>query len=226
MKVTSYLKVIICVCTILCGCDEHKSSLNLKKSQKSDTDYLSPYKEWYFSFIIPRSLPALPTYLELLDTDGIAYHFETLDWPQGESIGKWNEHNGYGTPAFNKAKNPPQYILFCWDSVIDKKTYETKITFYSDTWLKMITPEPEWSDKSKNYYHRYMIISLAPEGKARVWLEDHGKQDLLLTTPKISTVSGKDLTFCKDKTKHPNGYKYYGETSEFIKNKKYPYGVW
>jgi hypothetical protein len=31
---------------------------------------------------------------------------------------------------------------------------------------------------------------------------------------------------CKNITGHPNGFTYYGDTPEFIKGKKYPYGVW
>ncbi|HHT0450427.1 TPA: DUF2931 family protein, partial [Klebsiella michiganensis] len=31
---------------------------------------------------------------------------------------------------------------------------------------------------------------------------------------------------CKGVTGHPDGYIYYGETPDFIKDKKYPYGNW
>ncbi|WP_139497895.1 DUF2931 family protein, partial [Escherichia coli] len=54
---------------------------------------------------------------------GIYYQFRTLDStiPVSTTIGQWQENLSGGMTAFNKAKNPPMSIHFCWDSVIDKK---------------------------------------------------------------------------------------------------------
>ncbi|WP_241373898.1 DUF2931 family protein, partial [Escherichia coli] len=56
---------------------------------------------------------------------GIYYQFRTLDStiPVSTTIGQWQENLSGGMTAFNKAKNPPMSIHFCWDSVIDKKEY-------------------------------------------------------------------------------------------------------
>ncbi|MDY0995980.1 DUF2931 family protein [Pantoea agglomerans] len=34
---------------------------------------------------------------------------------------------------------PPQVIQFCWDSIIDKKVYETTLVFSSETKNKILT---------------------------------------------------------------------------------------
>ncbi|WP_374058693.1 DUF2931 family protein [Salmonella bongori] len=47
-------------------------------------------------------------------------------------------HRSLRILSFNKAKNPPQFIPFCWDSVIDKKAYETRITFSVTVWKMTI----------------------------------------------------------------------------------------
>ncbi|EGA5129139.1 DUF2931 family protein, partial [Salmonella enterica] len=170
-------------------------------------------------------------YVELLDTDGIFYRFRSLDSTNSdwESVGGWYTKSGFGIPSFNKAKNPPQFIHFCWDSVIDKKVYETRITFSGTVWKMMLTPYPSVGDPHENDYHRFMLIGLAPEGKVRVWLENDNKPNIPLTGEKvilIETISGKDLKMCKNITNHPDGYIYYGDTPDFIKGKKYPYGEW
>ncbi|MEA5169593.1 DUF2931 family protein, partial [Enterobacter sichuanensis] len=43
------------------------------------------------------------------------------------SVGTWSQHAGKGTSPFNKASSPPQVMQFCWDSIIDKKVYETTL---------------------------------------------------------------------------------------------------
>ena len=196
------------------------------KAQGQHDNINPPWDKWYFTFSTPKALPAQVTLVKLLDTDGYGYVFQTIDQPQGDSVGKWDTHNGLGFSPFNKANSPPQMIKFCWDSIIDKKVYETTLFFAPVTQQKMISSEPAWSNPKEIYYFRYMVIGLAPEGKVRVWLKNNGDPDLLQTSTKITTVSGKDLDMCKNITKHPDGYVYYGDTPDFIKGKKYPYGNW
>ncbi len=215
MKTTQALVLLSIV--LVAGCSQ---------KEVHSTQYKAPYNEWYFTFTTPKALPAQVTWLKMLDVEGYAYNFNTLDQPQGSSIAQWGRKKGRSTPAFNKAKNPPQFIQFCWDSIIDKKTYETTIFFADDTLKKMITPEPYWNNPKETYYHKYMIIGLAPEGKVRVWLENNGDSDILQTTPKIKTVSGNALDMCKGITNFPNGYNYTERTNDFIKDKTYPYGNW
>ncbi|TQI81191.1 hypothetical protein FHU10_3905 [Serratia fonticola] len=185
-----------------------------------------PYDVWYFTFTTPKLLPAQVTLLKLLDTKGYVYGFNTVDQPQGRSVGQWAKKKGRSIPAFNKVKSLPQAMQFCWDSIIDKKVYETTILFDKSIQEKMETPEPYWNDPKEDYYHRYMIIGLAPEGKVKVWLENNGAPDILLTTAQITTVSGEQLDMCKDVTNFPEGYEYTTKTKEFIKDKVYPYGSW
>ncbi|MEB6106811.1 DUF2931 family protein, partial [Escherichia coli] len=37
----------------------------------------------------------------------------------------------------------PVRMTVCWDSVIDKKAYETEIWFSRDTWQQMLTAYPD-----------------------------------------------------------------------------------
>ena len=89
-----------------------------------------PYGLWGFVFFTPKALPARVTYVGIIDEKKDLYSFRTLDQVNGDysSIRKWD--NRYMNFAqFNKARHPPVAMLFCWDSIIDKKTYETHIIF-------------------------------------------------------------------------------------------------
>ncbi|EGX7609483.1 DUF2931 family protein, partial [Salmonella enterica] len=163
--------------------------------------------------------------------DGILYRYRMLGSTNASSasVGKWNEEVMGIHSDFNKAKNPPQAMHFCWDSIIDKKVYETWITFGYPVWEMMLTPYPSPWDASIQEYHRYLLIGLAPEGRVRVWLVNNGKPNTRLTEDKdivVETVSGEKLAMCKGVTRFSRGYKYIKETENFIKDKKYPYGNW
>jgi Protein of unknown function (DUF2931). len=218
------IKVILFIFILVSGAD-------VSVSGKELTSLIAPYDEWYFNFFYPYALPAEVTYVELLDTGAYFYQFRAPDAtrPSSETIGTWRNDLRAGLSPFNKAKNPPQFIHFCWDSVIDKKVYETRITFSGAVWKMMLTPYPSVLDPREDEYHRSMLIGLAPEGKVRVWLEDYRKSNILITGDKvitIKTVSGDQLELCKGKTVYSHGYSYIQETLDFIKDKKYPYGEW
>ena len=228
-------KSVLLAALLVSGC-----AFATDKADKSTelSSLLAPYDEWYFDFAYPKALPAVVTYAELLDTDSILYRYRTLDGTNSSdsSVGSWGDSIGYGIPSFNKAKNPPRFIHFCWDSVIDKRVYETTITFGSKVWEMMLIPYFAPYDeiqtayhngaKGEQRYHQFMVIGLAPEGKVRVWLQNSRKPNIELTDILVETVSGNKLEMCKNITRHPDGYIYYGEIPEFIKGKKYPYGKW
>ena len=200
-------------------------SVNACASEKSNS-LKTPWDKWYFAFTTPKALPAQVTLLKLLDVDGYASTYWTIDQPQGISVGKWSERNSAGNTQFNKADRLPQIMIFCWDSIIDKKTYQSTLFFTHDTWAKMISPYPDVLEPGKNAYRQTMLIGLAPEGKVRVWLRQYGHSDIPLNDTKITTVSGKDLDMCKGVTKSDFSYGYDEDILGFIKNKKYPYGSW
>ncbi|ECH9699119.1 hypothetical protein CUR65_14240 [Salmonella enterica subsp. enterica serovar Legon] len=205
--------------------------LSVTATSKELTSLLAPYDEWYFNFFYPNALPAKVNYVELLDTDGILYRYRALDStiPSSTTVAEWEDDLSVGMASFNKAKNPPQAMHFCWDSIIDKKVYETWITFGYPVWEMMLTPYPSPWDASIQEYHRYLVIGLAPEGRVRVWLVNNGKPNTRLTEDKdivVETVSGEKLVMCKGVTRFSRGYKYIKETEDFIKDKKYPYGNW
>lgn len=186
----------------------------------------APFDEWYFTFSTPKALPAQVTLVKLIDVNGYGKVFRTIDQPQGQSVGTWGQHAGKGTSPFNKASSPPQVIQFCWDSIIDKKVYETTLVFSSETKDKMLSTEPSNYSPEETYYFQYMVIGLAPEGKVRVWLKNNGRPNLEQTGTEITTVSGKELDMCKGVTESDFSYGYDDDTIDFIKNKKYPYGTW
>lgn len=183
--------------------------------------------EWRFNFFTPQALPAVVTFAVILDADGGASRFMTLDSTKAlyDVVGEWNDRARALNGHWNHIKYPPKQFFFCWDSVIDKKVYETYLTLPDSVVEKMRSP----SGKNDPYHNTYntVQIGLAPEGKVAVWLNGIGFEPNYRVTPSaLKTVSGDKLELCKGVTKHPNGYKYYGDTPDFIKGKVYPYGVW
>lgn len=116
------------------GCSPHQSH-PLQSKQAASGDWTLPYAKWFFLFITPRELPSMVNHARVIDTDGYLYTFNTLDptsWDPG-SVDRWPENaHGFGG-QFNNVKNPPQYIVFCWDSYIDQQTYETSAVFGPET---------------------------------------------------------------------------------------------
>ncbi len=148
--------------------------------------------------------------------------------PEGKIVGQWRDNLRVGVLSFNKAKNPPMSIHFCWDSVIDKKVYETWITLAGEVWKLMLTLYSPPGGGSEKYYLRYLLIGLAPEGKIGVWLEKPDKPNIRLTDKQIliETVSGEKMEMCNGRSAYKHGYSYPESTKNFIKDKKYPYGNW
>ncbi|EGH6512619.1 DUF2931 family protein, partial [Salmonella enterica subsp. enterica serovar Orion] len=217
MKIQSGVTTILMLTLLLCA------EIPVQAADKKLTSLLAPYDEWYFNFFYPNALPADVTYVELLDTDGILYRYRALDGtiPSSTTVAEWEDDLSVGMASFNKAKNPPQAMHFCWDSVIDKKVYETWITFGYPVWEMMLTPYPSPWDTGVQEYHRYLLIGLAPEGRVRVWLENTKKPNTRLTEDKdivVETVSGEKLAMCKGVTRFSRGYKYIKETEDFIKD--------
>ena len=81
----------------------------------------TPWDKWYIAFTTPKALPAQVTLLKLLDADGYASTYRTIDQSRGISVGKWSERNSAGSTQFNKADRLPQIIMFCGNSIIDEK---------------------------------------------------------------------------------------------------------
>lgn len=185
-----------------------------------------PFGKLGFAFFTPKALPADVTYVGFIDDKKVIYSFKTLDSVDDySSVGQWDKRY-MRFAQFDKARHPPVTMLFCWDSVIDKKTYETRITFPESMRKKMYISTGIDMFGEKAWYST-ILFGLAPEGKVRVWLQNTAGSDNLPIEPtKISTLSGDRLDGCKGITQHPNGYLYFGETPEFIKDKTYPYGEW
>ena len=185
-----------------------------------------PYGEWDFAFFTPKALYAEVTQAMVIDEKGVVYTFRTLDavQPSAITVGAWNNEVRRHA-QFNQARHPPVMMLFCWDSVIDKKTYETRIVFPASLKSRMLTPTGQ--DSYGTTWYDTLLIGLAPEGRVRIWLQNSGIGDNLPVEPqRLTTLSGDRLDDCKGITQHPYGYAYYGKTPEFIKGKTYPYGEW
>ncbi|BBE77708.1 MULTISPECIES: DUF2931 family protein [Phytobacter] len=186
-----------------------------------------PYGKWQFAFFTPHALPADVTRALIIDSEDVVYTFGTLDRVPGYpgTIGTWNNRVRMHA-HFNKARHPPAMMLFCWDSVIDKKTYETRIVFHRSIHDTMMTPTGK--DRLGNTaWYKTLLIGLAPEGKVRIWLQNSAAGDNLPVEPRrLTTLSGDKLDACKGITNHSQGYGYTKTTREFIKDKTYPYGRW
>ncbi|MCS3433647.1 DUF2931 family protein [Klebsiella sp. BIGb0407] len=225
MAIKKGLFIVILLLSVT-GCTTGYSSS--VASDKTEWGYKKlPYKEWKFLFIYPWALPALATQALMIDGAGYKTTFQYIDTtrPSRVSVGHWNNHLGSTEAYYNKGKALPLALRFCWDSVIDKKSYETLIFFKQGTWDQMTMPyiDKRWDE---TYYRSIMIIGLAPGGKVSVWLGDRANPVVAQTDAKITTVSGEEMKMCKGVTKHPDGYVYYGDTPDFIKDKTYPYGNW
>ncbi|WP_421504504.1 DUF2931 family protein [Erwinia rhapontici] len=185
--------------------------------------------EWKFNFFTPKALPALVTFAAVLDAGNIDYRFNTLDYtPALDSVvGEWNERSRAANGHWNRTKSPPRHILFCWDSVIDKKVYETHLTFPWDIVDKMRKPSVHKDYLGKAAYYDSVQIGLAPEGKVAVWVNGIGFEHNYRITPSVlKTLSGDKLDICKGITKSDFSYGYDEDIKDFIKGKKYPYGNW
>lgn len=185
--------------------------------------------EWKFNFFTPKALPALVTFVVIIDANNRVSRFVTLNSTPDldKVIGEWNDHSRAPGGYWNHVKHPPKQFFFCWDSVIDKKVYETRLTL-SDAIVEKMRRPSRYKDYLGNTAHYdHIQIGLAPEGKVAVWLRGIGFEPNYRVTPSVlKTVSGDKLELCRGVTKHPNGYKYYGDTPNFIKGKTYPYGNW
>jgi hypothetical protein len=186
-------------------------------------------REWRFNFFTPKALPALVTFAAILDTNMIDYRFNTLDSTASldKVIGKWNDQSRAPSGHWNRIKSPPIHIIFCWDSIIDKKVYETHISFPKSIQDKMSKPSELKDYLGNTAYYDTVQIGLAPEGRIAVWLRGIGMEPNYRVTPSaIKTVSGDQLKVCKGVTRFSNGYEYGEDTKAFIKGKTYPYGSW
>ncbi|BBU12304.1 T6SS immunity phospholipase A1-binding lipoprotein Tli1-EAEC [Escherichia coli] len=211
---------------LLTGCNSVSS--RYADLDKTEWGYKKlPYDEWKFLFIYPKALPALATQALMVDGEGYKTTYQYLDntEPSQVSVGRWNDHLGATESYYNKGKALPLMLRFCWDSIIDKKSYETLIFFKKGTWEQMVTPyaDNRWNE---TYYRSTMIIGLAPEGKVRVWLGDRGNPVVPQLDAKITTVSGDKMKMCKGVTKSDFSYGYDEDIKEFIRDKTYPYGNW
>ncbi|KFC09191.1 hypothetical protein GTGU_01130 [Trabulsiella guamensis ATCC 49490] len=214
--------------TVMTGC-HYPASHPLQSRQAAEGDWTLPYKEWRFDFFTPFALYATVTYVQIIDVEGYLNQFFTLDSAEDDPNvqGTWSQTTGSTYLSFNKVKSLPQYMLFCWDSIIDKKTYETSILFSPKTWQRMKTPADHTSYSGRTVWYDTLLIGLAPEGKVRLWLDDVNRYPNIPVTPaQMITRSGKEMKFCQGITEHPNGYVYFGDTPGFIKGKTYPYGSW
>lgn len=185
--------------------------------------------EWKFNFFTPQALPAMVTFVAILDAGGTDYRFNTLDSTKAlyGVVGEWNERARALNGHWNHVKQPPRHILFCWDSLIDEKVYETRLTLPDAVVDKMRKPSVYKDYQGNIGYYDNIQIGLAPEGKIAVWLRGIGSQPNYRVTPSVlKTVSGDKLELCKGITRSDFSYGYDKDIIEFIKGKAYPYGNW
>ncbi|NNS05701.1 DUF2931 family protein [Erwinia sp. JH02] len=186
-------------------------------------------KEWKFNFFTPKALPALVTFVVVQDAAGTVYQFNTLNSTpdMDDVIDEWNDSSRAPGGHWNHVEKPPKHIIFCWDSVIDKKVYETHLTFPWDIVDKMRKPSVHKDYLGKAAYYDSVQIGLAPEGKVAVWVNGIGFEHNYRITPSVlKTLSGDKLDICKGITKSDFSYGYDEDIKDFIKGKKYPYGNW
>jgi hypothetical protein len=208
------------------------SSCKASEPQTPEETGEMPYGKWDFAFFTPKALPAVVTRAMIIDSEKVVSSYRTLDsTPEDpDTLGGWN-NRVRSHAQFNKARHPPVSMLFCWDSIIDKKTYETQIIFQPSLREKMLTPTGKDRHGDTAWYNT-LLLGLTPEGKVRIWLQTSGGGENVLVEPKkITTLSGDKLDACKNVPTRidfnysiPDGYDQ--DIKDFIKGKIYPYGEW
>lgn len=201
-----------------------------KTSAFNQGNYTLPFNQWGFVFFTPKFLRALVTDAIVVDTTGRMYRFHTLDMSGDDfdSKGTWNKfYNGHY--FFNTVKQPapPQYIVFCWDSWVDKKHYETSMFFLEPVWRRMMAPTGHKTYLGETYWYDTLLIGLAPGGTVRVWFRDVEQYPNVPVQPtNLKTLYGDKLNVCKGISQNIFSKDIAPDTEEFIKGKKYPYGEW
>src|SRR5471030_918999 len=96
--------------------------------------YKLPYKHWQFNFFYSKELPAVVTFAFFDDGEmwRTAYRYVDATRPSHLSVGKWSNSMGTFGAYYNQAKALPVIMRVCWDSLIDKKAYETEVRFGRD----------------------------------------------------------------------------------------------
>jgi len=219
-------RYILAMILAITGCVAQKK-YPLQSKQAASGDWTLPYGEWSFSFVTPRDLMADTNHVRIIDTDGYLYTYYMLDQTaqSPDSIDKWSSAVHGPSINFNKVKKPPQYIVFCWDSYADQKTYETSVIFGPETWQRMKTPADHiWSNGDLVWYNR-MVFGLSPGGKVKIWFPDvAGRPSIPVKPRKLVTRSGKDMTLCKAFESPVEDYVQ--SIEEISKGRTYPYGNW
>lgn len=184
---------------------------------------------WKFNFFSPKALPAAVTFAVIIDANQRVSRFVTLNSTPDLSdvVGEWNDYTRAPSGYWNHVKHPPKQLFFCWDSIIDKKVYETRLTISDADVEKMHRPSGHKNYLGQTAYYDNIQFGLAPEGKVAVWLVGTGDQPNYRLTPTVlNTVSGDELILCKGVTQSDFSYEYDQDIKDFIKGKKYPYGKW
>lgn len=219
------LKIALALTLLVSGC-------YASEQQTPEETGTMPYGKWGFAFFTPHALPAVVTYAALIDSSNVVSKFRMLDSTSGDpdTVQTWNNQVRMHA-QFNKVRHPPVTMVFCWDSIIDKKTYETQIVFKPSLRETMLTPTgKDW--RGDTAWYDTMLFGLGPEGKVNIWLQNSGGgKNIPLEPKRIDTLSGDKLDICKNIPTRidfnysiPDGYDQY--IKDFIKGKTYPYGTW
>ncbi|WP_338803969.1 DUF2931 family protein [Xenorhabdus griffiniae] len=139
-----------------------------------------PYQRWEFNFITPKYFYASISFVQFWDEDNYVVQKFVPDGVDSDfrSIDRWDKKaGGIGCAVKNYGEALPQSLLVCWDSVIDKKTYQTKFIFTPDVRKLMRKPSAGHSVKNHVFYRDTLFIGLDPGGIAKAWLRGYDKND-------------------------------------------------
>ncbi|WP_323872830.1 DUF2931 family protein, partial [Xenorhabdus doucetiae] len=102
-----------------------------------------PYKKWRFQILTPEFFPASISFIQFLDEDNYIVQKFMNDGTSSDyrSVNTWNKRiGGVSDVIKNHAEALPLSLTVCWDSVIDKKTYQIKFIFTPD--VRKLMREP------------------------------------------------------------------------------------
>ncbi|WFQ80012.1 DUF2931 family protein [Xenorhabdus sp. SF857] len=234
MKNKRFLVLLFILCAIvgLTACQAYlpdKRIVNYKPIVRHSEPL--PYDKWWFQFYTPEYFPASISFVQFQDEDNYLVQKFMPDGASSDSksLHSWNKNIWASSGIRNYGEALPRSLTVCWDSVIDKKSYQTTFKFTSEVWQLMREPSNSQAVKGHIFYRDTIFVGLAPGGTTRAWLRSYGKNNgnnILIATGE--SVFGNKMTVCQGKTKHSSGYgdDYPEYIKDFIKGKKYPYGEW
>ncbi|SEJ82811.1 DUF2931 family protein [Pseudomonas sp. NFR16] len=170
----SKLLVAAAVLLLLDGCTAHSRSM--------------PYDAWRLGFFVPDYMEVWIETADVFDGSGLVYvqagsGLPSIGYPRALSKGipevfrgdpkGWPDRVGWGAGKYVRGADLPRQIYVRWQSLVEPKTYHTRIDIPESTRKIMRKKEKafcRFTGKTEVEYREAIVIGLAPGGIAKAWV--------------------------------------------------------